>query len=303
MDCTKAFDTVKYKELFNKLIDRGIPAIYLGLLFFSYANQSARVRWGALLSKAYKITNGVRQGAVMSPVLFSIYMDKLFGIMKSSGKGCWALGYFCGLLGYADDVLILAPTRGAAQHLLSLASGYAQRHGIAFSTNPVSSKSKTKGVYFDNSKNVSLPANLVLDGNELPWVSTAKYLGCTISNKNDGLCSDMLIKNAIYQHNNYEVSSEFHIVHPAVKCTLNRLFNSTYYGSCLWDYSSREFGTVSTTWSGTLRRMWNLPPTTHRRLIEPLSVLHIKGEIIVNFIGLLQFLLWSPKLPIQVMAQ
>ena len=44
---------------------------------FWYTKQDMKVRWGNTLSSSFQIGNGVKQGGILSPVLFNIYMDKL----------------------------------------------------------------------------------------------------------------------------------------------------------------------------------------------------------------------------------
>src|SRR5215469_10441436 len=70
IDLTKAFDKVNHNILFQKLLKLGIPNILLNIIVYIYENQSAFVRFNNKVSKSWKIRNGVRQGGVMSPVLF-----------------------------------------------------------------------------------------------------------------------------------------------------------------------------------------------------------------------------------------
>ena len=72
-----------------------------------YINQQIQVKWHNMISPTCTISNGVKQGGCMSPTLFSIYLDKLLGILRASKVGC-RMGEFC----YADDILVslLSPT-------------------------------------------------------------------------------------------------------------------------------------------------------------------------------------------------
>ena len=94
MDCTKAFNTVKHSILFKKLVDAQIPPIIVRLLIFMYRKQTADVRWRSNFSYEFPIRNGVRQGAVLSPVLFCFYMDNLFSLLIKSGAGCCIDEYY-----------------------------------------------------------------------------------------------------------------------------------------------------------------------------------------------------------------
>ena len=148
MDCTKAFDTIKHSILFKKLLAAGVPAIFLRILVFMYREQTADVRWKSSNSKEFTIRNGVRQGAVLSPILFCFYMNELFSEMKKSGAGCHIDEYYAGMFGYADDLLLLCPSRDGLQKMLEIAEKYANDHRISFSTNIDPNKSKTKGIIF-----------------------------------------------------------------------------------------------------------------------------------------------------------
>ena len=71
LDCTKAFDTVEHSKLFQKLLDAEVPKIIIRLLIVIYRQQTANVRWKNQVSERFEIRNGVRQGAVISPLFFS----------------------------------------------------------------------------------------------------------------------------------------------------------------------------------------------------------------------------------------
>ena len=61
----------------------------------------------------FSMSNGVKQGAVLSPVLFTAYFDKLFERLRASGFGCHVGKMYAGAFGYADDVVLLAPSLDA----------------------------------------------------------------------------------------------------------------------------------------------------------------------------------------------
>ena len=77
LDASKAFDRVEYVNVFSDLPERKLCPIVLRLLMNMCVNQCLQVRWNSLVSDRFSIANGVKQGAGLSPILFSIYMDKL----------------------------------------------------------------------------------------------------------------------------------------------------------------------------------------------------------------------------------
>ena len=71
-------DKVAFNVLFNELRDRAVYPRAIKLLYFMYTNQSCSVKWDNEQSDYFKIPNGVKQGGVISPLLFSCDIDNLF---------------------------------------------------------------------------------------------------------------------------------------------------------------------------------------------------------------------------------
>ena len=61
------------------------------------------VRWGVCISDSFKVTNGVRQGGILSPQLFNIYIDGLSDILNKSSVGGSIGGKRINHMLYADD--------------------------------------------------------------------------------------------------------------------------------------------------------------------------------------------------------
>ena len=110
LDASKAFDRLNYWLLFDKLIERGTPRILVRFLLKWYCSQEFIVRWGNTLSMSFNVTNGVRQGGILSPVLFNVYVDGLSTILNKTEIGCKFNGLLYNHLIYADDTVIIAPS-------------------------------------------------------------------------------------------------------------------------------------------------------------------------------------------------
>ena len=86
LDASKIFDLVNHGI---KLLDRGLPLPVIRFLSSWYGAQKMRVRWNNSLSIPFGVSNGVGQGSVLSPILFSVYLDDLLEKLRVSGVGCY----------------------------------------------------------------------------------------------------------------------------------------------------------------------------------------------------------------------
>ena len=96
-------------------MDKSLPRNFIGILFNWLTKCFACVRWGGAFSFWFPISAGVRQGGVLSPVLFALYMDVLIRRLRHAGFGCHLLNEFYGCILYADDILLLAHSLNAVQ--------------------------------------------------------------------------------------------------------------------------------------------------------------------------------------------
>ena len=69
---SKAFDTVNHDSLLRRLVEIGLPPNVVMPLSKWYGGCMAWVRWGSCFSRAYNVTSGVRQGGILSPLLFNV---------------------------------------------------------------------------------------------------------------------------------------------------------------------------------------------------------------------------------------
>ena len=67
------------------------------------------IKWSADISCSFDTSNGIKQGGVLSPLLFNVYLDELILLLWEQGVGCHMNDMFVGAFCYADDVTLLAP--------------------------------------------------------------------------------------------------------------------------------------------------------------------------------------------------
>ena len=132
LDASKAFDRLNYVKLFKKLMKKKMCPMAIRLLLNMYLNQKIMVKWDNKLSLPFSVTNGVRQGGVLSPLFFSIYIDDLLVRLKESGIGCHIGNYYLGAFGYADDLILLCPTKEGLRKMIRICESYASEHDILF---------------------------------------------------------------------------------------------------------------------------------------------------------------------------
>ena len=150
----KAFDMVRHSLMFKKLFCLNFSLIFTRLLIKMYTLQYANVRWQGKNSRQFHMSNGVKQGAVLSAILYCIYVNGLFEKSRQHKTGWWINGAFVGILGYADDNLLLSPTLDGLQDMLNTCTDYASAHNLTFSTNEDPKKSKTKCMAFLHKKGI-----------------------------------------------------------------------------------------------------------------------------------------------------
>ena len=173
LDASKAFDRVNWLTLFEKLHKRSICPLFLRFLMHSYCNQKIRIKWNSALSGTSNTSNGVKQGGVLSPLLFTIYPDQLILSLKDLEVGCHLNGMFVGAFSYADDVTLLAPTSMALKSMLNTCTEFAASHNLLFNS------SKTKCLYFNGPRS---QAHGVVEfmGTANDFVDRAELLGVSI---------------------------------------------------------------------------------------------------------------------------
>ena len=175
LDASMAFDKCRFDLLFQKLLDKGLPAIVVRTLISVYEDQTGHVKLSGRRSGTFRITNGTRQGSVLSPALWCVYLDDLLRKLRDLKLGCYVGGVWMGATGYADDLLLLAPVRSVLAEMVRVCEEYGRQHNMVFSTDPVPSKSKTKCMFFSGHRNVRYPDHIQLDGRILPWLVSNYY--------------------------------------------------------------------------------------------------------------------------------
>ena len=246
-----------------------------------YIGHVTRVEWNGIFSPSFPVQNGVKQGGIVSPVLFCVYIDGLLKSLAELGIGCFIGNTFVGILAYADDLVLLAPSPNAMRLMLKKCDEYADEFNIVFNAN------KSKCLFATcRRRHLRLGPNPVfsINGQPIEYVEQYSHLGHIICNSLDDNADILHRRNAMAgQINN--VLCYFGKLDYFVKVKLLKTYCSSLYGSVLWDVNNPLRETVCSSWRRGLRRVFGLPYTAHSSLLSPLSCsLPIDDELSQRFI-------------------
>ncbi len=252
LDASKAFDRVNLCLLFNKLRKKGMCPLILRFIINLYTTQTIQIKWQQGKSEACSISNGVKQGGVMSPLLFNLYVQDLIDSLEHKGMGCHMGNLFTGCFIYADDIVLLAPSSQSMNYMLKYCESYAIEHDILF--NP----DKTKCMYFGSSN--CEPGKLTFMKDTLEFVSDCTFLGIKVV---DDFSAD--IDLAVNKFRTKFMSLYLDFRH--LQCDVLSKMVSTYcldvYGSPLWDYEIGNVDRFYVAWRKIMRKVWQVSNVTH----------------------------------------
>ena len=191
LEATKAFDRVNYCKLFRELIKRDLPVVYIRLMVNMYTNSVTRVSWNGVFSSFFRVNNGVRQGGVISRILFCIYTDGLLQRLIKSGVGCYIGDIFVGALAYADDIVLVAPSASAMRLMLKICEDYGREFSVIFSASKSACSFFSKG-----SRCYSTLPQFQLEDKPLTFVSEYTHLGYIITANLSDTSDIMFRKNS-----------------------------------------------------------------------------------------------------------
>ena len=261
LDASKAFDKIHYGKLFKILLSKHFPPVVLRLLLNSYIRQSARVLWNNCMSSYFVLSNGVKQGGVLSPRLFTLYIDDLLVMLKESGYGCHINDIFIGALSYADDITLLCPSLGGLNKMIEICSLYANDFNITFNSK------KTLCMKFGDQLK---PCEIAkLNGCKISWVDNIRHLGNYLDTTMTDEIDCRAKTSAFIGYVNKCIVNFGHLQFD-VLCTLFKSYCCSYYGCQMWRLDSLYFNKVCTSWNRGVRKVFNLSNTTHRWLLGPL---------------------------------
>jgi len=184
-----------------------------------------QIKWGKHFSEPFHVSNGIRQGGVLSPYSFAVYLDDLSNELNNIKAGCYIGEVLLNHLMFADDICLFCPSVRWLQRILDVCQAYAESHGIIFNCN------KTVCMTFKakSAKSTVTPL-LTLGGQNVKSVNQYNYLGIVLDTE---LSDDKDIQRQLrYQYcAANKLRDSFSRCSNAVKNVLFRSFSTPMYAS------------------------------------------------------------------------
>ena len=253
LDASKAFDRIKYDKLFDVLLQRNFPPVFINMLMNSYIGQNIRAKWGQSASSQFHGVNGIRQGGVISPILFIVYMDELISRLEKCQAGCWIGHRYFGCLVFADDMNLLCPSGTGLQRMLNICAEFGVEYSINFN------ETKTKCIKFGGNEHVP---SVQLNNQNLKWVNEIDHLG-NMLDRNLKDSHDVLIKQQTFFSQVNIMVSDFGTVNCKIGAELFNKYCNSFYGSQAWDLRSDSVACLYRSWNKGIRRVLGLPYNSH----------------------------------------
>ena len=179
LDVRKAFDTVWHEGLFFKLHQLNIHSDIWHTLYNWYSRLESNVKWTDSLSRSFSVAQGVRQGAVLSPLLYSVFTSDLLTQLENSGFGTYIESIYCGAPTYADDMSLVTHSPSDLQAMLDIVTQYAFKW--EYSINP----SKSQIIIVSNKPSIrsqfSTAFSWSVCSKSIPIVESTTHLGILVS--------------------------------------------------------------------------------------------------------------------------
>ena len=170
LDIKKAYDSIHRDGIWKRLLDVGIRGKMWRVLKNLYDVVESCVLVGQQRTEWFSLEAGVRQGCILSPILFAIFIDGLAQALKQVRVGSILEGKRFNLTLFADDIAILAESMQDLQKLLDAAFDYSESWKFRWNC------SKSKVMRFGPRKS-KIQEHYFLGGQELEVVKSFKFLG------------------------------------------------------------------------------------------------------------------------------
>ena len=173
LDIRKAYDTVFREGLWQRMLEKGIGGKMWRVIKNLYSEVGSCVRLGEEKTDWFSLEVGLRQGCILSPVLFNIFIDGLAEEVKKVGGVKYGENIILSLLLFADDIVLVADNPKMLQKMLDVVFKYSKNYRFRFN------QEKSNIMIFGRKGK----DKFYLGDTELEIVEFYKYLGLVLDKK------------------------------------------------------------------------------------------------------------------------
>ena len=204
LDARKAFDRVNHVKLFQIMIQQGLPSRFIKIVINWYGKIFSIFKWNNSFSESTAVKSGIRQGGILSPVLFNTYIDVLINRLENLELGCLVGDVYIGCIAYADDIILLSGSVCMLQKMLNVSYTVGAELDIVFNVNK-SFLFKVGPAYNDRF------INLKIGNQEIAWVNCLKYLGVQFTAARTLIVDTSVQKRKFYASSNCILHNSAHV--------------------------------------------------------------------------------------------
>ena len=180
IDFTKAFDSIKLDRLWKLLEKTNVNKKYINLLKLTYDNSVATIKTDIGLTRSVKILKGVKQGDILSAILFCIVIAAIITKSEEDCQSGFSIGgQLLSNLSYADDIALVNNVTSDLQQFIDSLVKHSAEVGLFINV------SKTECMTTDPDSDLILTIN----GKRIKQVEEFVYLGHKLSATNNGLAA------------------------------------------------------------------------------------------------------------------
>ena len=136
VDFSKAFDTIPRDLLFEKLLKYGINGKFFNNIKTMYTNDNCCIKVGNKLTESFLANQGVKQGCILSPLLFNIFIADI--VERFETENCRPIkideSRNLSCLLWADDIILLSHSEEGLRNMLSALDSYVNENGMSINT-------------------------------------------------------------------------------------------------------------------------------------------------------------------------
>jgi hypothetical protein len=176
VDFQTAFDKVPRSTLFQKLLNYNINGKFYDCLTNMYTNDNVRVKIGDKVTNHFIRTQGVKQGCILSPLLFNIFLADLQPKLEVEENDPVYINQEeqIGCLIWADDILLLSKSHNGLNNMLKSLKTYTDDNGLTLNLD------KTKVMIFNKSGR-HIRKHFIFGKHKVLTTRHYKYLGFLIT--------------------------------------------------------------------------------------------------------------------------